>query len=65
MKELMNLKRDHIWFDFDNEADVIYISFEKPQNGNDSILEDDGTIRHYRDDHLTGITVLNASRYMM
>ncbi len=50
-----------IWTDYDPEADVLYISFRKPQQANDSIMEDDGNIYHYRDDLLVGITVLNAS----
>jgi uncharacterized protein YuzE len=65
IKELMNLKKDHIWFDFDMEADVIYISFVKPQNAKDSILENDGTIRHYRGDHLTGVTITNATKFLV
>jgi len=65
IRDLINLNQDHIWFDFDKEADVIYISFEKPQNANDSILEDDGTIRHYREDHLTGVTITNATKFLI
>lgn len=50
-----------MWSDYDVEADVLYISFHKPQQANDSIMESDGNIYHYRDDELVGITVLNAS----
>lgn len=49
-----------MWSDYDVEADVLYISFRKPQQANDSIMESDGNIYHYRDDELVGITVLNA-----
>jgi uncharacterized protein YuzE len=49
-----------IWTDYDDEADVLYISFRKPQQANDSILEED-TIYHYRDEELVGMTVLNAA----
>lgn len=52
----------HVWTDYDAEVDVLYISFRKPQQANDSIMEDDGNIYHYRDDELVGITVLNASQ---
>ncbi|MAS38112.1 MAG: hypothetical protein CL610_29215 [Anaerolineaceae bacterium] len=48
--------------EYDDQADVLYISFRKPQQANDSIMEDDGNIYHYRDDELVGITVLNASQ---
>ena len=57
---LLRLPFRHIWSDYDEESDVLYLSFEKPQCANDSVMEDDGNIYHYRDDHLVGITVLNA-----
>lgn len=47
---------------YDEQADVLYISFRKPQEAYDSILEDDGNIYHYHDEALVGIAVLNASR---
>jgi uncharacterized protein YuzE len=48
-----------IWIDYDDEADVLYISYYKPQKANDSIMEDN-IIYHYRDGKLVGITVLRA-----
>lgn len=51
-----------MWTDYDPEADVLYVSFRKPQQANDSIMEDDGNIYHYRDEELVGVTVMNASR---
>ncbi|MBI1929992.1 DUF2283 domain-containing protein [Candidatus Poribacteria bacterium] len=52
-----------IWIDYDDEAEVLYISFRKPQQANDSIMADN-VIYHYRDDNLVGLTVLRASTYM-
>jgi uncharacterized protein YuzE len=49
-----------VWVDYDEEADVMYISFYKPQKANDSIMEDN-VIYHYRDKKLVGMTVLRAS----
>ncbi len=49
-----------IWIDYDDEADVLYISFYKPQKANDSVMEDN-VIHHYRDEKLVGITVLRAA----
>ncbi|GIK66128.1 MAG: hypothetical protein BroJett018_39220 [Chloroflexota bacterium] len=57
----MALPARQIWTEYDADADVLYISFRKPQQANDSVLEDDGNIYHYRDDELVGITVLHAS----
>ena len=64
IKQLLNLQTKYLWIDFDKDGDVIYISFDQPQNANDSILDDDGTIRHYRDEQLTGITITNATSYL-
>lgn len=50
-----------MWTDYDAEADALYVSFRKPQQANDSIMEEDGSIYHYRDVERVGITVLNAS----
>ncbi|GAB4525376.1 MAG: hypothetical protein OHK0046_41150 [Anaerolineae bacterium] len=51
-----------LWTDYDAQADVLYISFRKPQQANDSVMEGDGSIHHYRDDELVGISVLSASQ---
>lgn len=60
--EVLALPARQLWTEYDAEADVLYISFRKPQQANDSIMEDDGNIYHYRDEELVGITVLNASK---
>jgi uncharacterized protein YuzE len=60
--EVLALSTRQLWTDYDAEADVLYISFRKPQQANDSIMQDDGNIYHYRDEALVGITVLNASQ---
>ncbi|MBM3302822.1 MAG: DUF2283 domain-containing protein [Deltaproteobacteria bacterium] len=52
----------HLWFDFDEEADVLYISFEKPQQATDTDPLDDDTLMRYRGEHLVGITILNVSK---
>ena len=49
-----------VWFDYDKEADVLYISFEKLQNGDDSIMEGN-IIVHERGDKIVGLTVVNDS----
>lgn len=47
--------------DYDQEADVLYISFDRPQQATDSEMTDDGFIMRYRGEQLVGITVLDAS----
>ena len=58
---LLSVPSKKIWADYDDEADVLYVSFHKPQQANDSIMEDN-VIRHYRDKMLVGMTILGASR---
>ncbi len=58
---LLTLPDRQFWIDYDEQADVPYISFRKPQQANDSVMEEEDTIYHYRDDDVVGITVLNAS----
>ncbi len=47
--------------DYDQKADVLYISFERPQKATDSEMTDDGFIMRYRGKQLAGITVLDVS----
>ena len=47
--------------DYDKEADVLYISFMRPQKATDSEMTKDGILLRYRDDELVGMTILNAS----
>jgi len=56
---LLKMPSKHIWVDYDDEADVLYISFRKPQQANDSVTEDD-IIHHYHDKELVGLTIMHA-----
>ncbi|MEW6108974.1 MAG: DUF2283 domain-containing protein [Nitrospirota bacterium] len=56
---LLKMPSKRIWVDYDDEADVLYISFRKPQQANDSLMEDD-IIYHYRDKELVGLTIMHA-----
>jgi len=62
ISRLLALPVRRVWTDYDSEADVLYISFRKPLQANDSVMEDDGNICHFRDDELVGVPVVNASR---
>ncbi len=59
--ELTKIPAKQIWIDYDKEADVLYLSFQKPQRAKETVeLEDDVLIRT-DDDKIVGITILNAS----
>ena len=48
--------------DYDREADVLYVSFRRPQKATDSELRDDGILVRYRGDEVVGVTILEASK---
>ena len=48
--------------DYDEEADVLYIAFDRPQHATDSEMRDDGVIVHRRGKKVVGVTILEASR---
>ncbi len=58
---LVEFPQERFWVDYDREADVLYISFRRPQSADDSIMTDDGILLRYRRDELVGVTVLDAS----
>jgi uncharacterized protein YuzE len=49
------------WIDYDQEADVLYISFKRPQNATDSKMSEEGILYRYRDEELVGLTILDVS----
>ena len=59
---LLKFPKNKVWIDYDKEADVLYLSFEKPQNATDSEMRDDGVLLRYKRDKLVGITILDASK---
>lgn len=52
----------HIWYNYDREVDVLYLSFGEPRPADDSELTDDDLIIRYGNDEIIGVTILNASR---
>ncbi len=52
----------HIWFDFDDEADVLYVSLERPQRGTDTDILEDGTFLRLRGKKVVGLTITNVSK---
>lgn len=57
---LTRLPSNHMWIDYDQEADVLYVSFEKPQRATDSELRDDNVLLRYRGKKLIGITIIGT-----
>ena len=51
----------HIAFDFDEEADTLYISLDRPQNAKYTDILEEGTFLRMKDDKIVGITITNFS----
>lgn len=54
----------HVWIDLDEVADVLYISFRKPQQAKDSVMEDN-IVYHYDGEQLVGVTIIGARALLM
>ena len=62
-RQTSKLPASKMWLDYDQEADVLYISLQRPQKATDTIdLGDQGILLRYRGKELVGITVLDASK---
>ena len=62
VSHLIKLPETRMWIDYDKEADVLYISFKRPQRATDSEMLESGMLLRYKGDELVGITVLEASK---
>jgi len=58
---LIDFPTQRFWVDYDREADVLYISFQRPQKATDTEMTDEGILFRYRGKQLVGITILDAS----
>ncbi len=58
---LIDFPASRFWVDYDKEADVLYISFARPQEATDTETTDEGLLLRYRDSQLVGVTILDAS----
>ena len=65
-KQLVDLLRhnriENLWIDYDEEADVLYVNFDRPAAADDSEMNYEDTIVRYRQGRLVGYTILRASQ---
>ena len=59
--DILRLSARQVWIDYDNEADVLYMSFRKPQRATETIELDDDMLLRKDDETIVGLTILNAS----
>ncbi len=58
---LTKLPVKHLWIDYDEEADVLYVSLRKPQRAEKTVEMDDDVLIRMDGDEIVGITILDAS----
>lgn len=59
--EIMKIPIKHMWVDYDKEADVLYVSFRKPQRTKRTVELSDDILVRKDGREIVGITILNAS----
>lgn len=59
--DLIKLPSEHMWVDYDKEADILYLSFRKPQRAKTTNEFDDDILIRKDGKKIVGITILNAS----
>ncbi len=59
---LIKMPLGRMWIDYDKEADVLYISFRRPQKATDSEMLKNGILVRYRGEQIVGLTILEASK---
>ena len=62
MPHIKKVGAKHLWFDFDEEADVLYLSLERPQRATDTDIMEDGIFLRLRDEKIVGMTITNVSK---
>ena len=59
--DILRLPAQSMWIDYDKEADVLYMSFRKPQKATRTIELDDDILVRKAGRTIVGVTILNAS----
>jgi uncharacterized protein YuzE len=57
--EKVAISLEKIDLDYDEEVNVLYISFGKPRQAQDSVEVEDGIIYRIADNEIVGITITN------
>ncbi len=58
----VKMPETRLLIDYDRDADVLYISFKRPQKATDSKMLENGILLRYRESELVGITIMDASK---
>jgi len=56
------MKQKTVWANYDEQADVLYLHFKKPNHADHSEITEDDMIIRYENEEIIGVTVLNVSK---
>ncbi|CAN2046751.1 conserved hypothetical protein [Candidatus Magnetomoraceae bacterium gMMP-1] len=59
--DILRMSARQIWIDYDKKADVLYMSFRKPQRATETVELDDDMLLRKDGETIVGLTILNAS----
>lgn len=59
--DMLRLPARHVWVDYDEEADVLYMSFRRPQRATRTVEAGDDVLVRKDGSKIVGLTILNAS----
>lgn len=63
VRDVLQLRERNVWIDYDKEADVLYMSFRKPQRATSTKEVDDDFLVRMDGRRMVGITIMNASTH--
>ena len=68
LPDLFNLMNKHkkksLYFDYDKKGDVIYLSFNKKKEADNTEIYSEDVLLRKKNDDLIGVTILHASEYL-
>lgn len=59
----LSKRKKSLYFDYDNEVDVLYVSFQKPQQATDTEMVNDDVLLRKRNGDIVGVTIMHASNF--
>ncbi len=62
-KDKNAISTPNVWIDYDKEADVLYLSFRKPQRATKTIEVDEDVLLRKDGRTVVGVTIMNASTH--
>jgi uncharacterized protein YuzE len=61
--DVLQLPEQNVWIDYDRDADVLYMSFRKPQRAKSTVEVDEDILVRKDGARIVGVTIMNASAH--